>query len=154
MDLTYRLDRLSIGFPYAIWGTAEAIWVVGDGWIARSTGSSFTAPVTLYGIWGSGPNDIWAVGKAGTIMHGTAVNTTWQWQTIHSDATSVDLYGIWGSGPNDIWVVGQKGVILHGDGAGWASVASDVTTSLNAVWGIGATDVWAVGNNGVTLRWH
>jgi len=78
----------------------------------------------LYGIWGSGPNDIYVVGEDGTILHSTG-DGTWATQT---SGVSVDLIAVWGSGSGDVYVVGgnetnpDQGVILHSTGNGtWTS---------------------------------
>jgi hypothetical protein len=62
----------------------------------------------LAGIWGSGPNDVWAVGGSGTILHwnGSA------WSSVSSCITN-NLNGVWGSGANDAWAVGYSGTILE-----------------------------------------
>ncbi len=62
----------------------------------------------LFGVWGSGPSDVWAVGWGGTILRwdGRA------WARVSSGAT-VDLLGVWGSGPSDVWAVGEGGTILR-----------------------------------------
>jgi hypothetical protein len=58
-------------------------------------------PVELYGIWGSGANDVWAVGAQNNIVHydGAA------WTNVVSGANG-SLSAIWGSGPNDVWAGG------------------------------------------------
>jgi hypothetical protein len=100
-------------------------------------------------VWGSGPNDVWAVGDAGTILHwnGTA------WTGVPS-GTGNDLYGVWGSGPNDVWAVGAGGTVLHWNGTAWTGVSSGTTNYLRSVWGSGASDVWAVGDAGTILHWN
>jgi photosystem II stability/assembly factor-like uncharacterized protein len=120
--------------------------------------SSFTptqAPNALRGMWESGPNDVWAVGDAGTIVH-------WNgsvWSTMPGVATQ-SLLAVWGSGPNDVWAVGHDplssvSVTLRWDGAVWASipVPSGSLEPLHGVWGSGPKDLWAVGQGGTILRW-
>ena len=55
-----------------------------------------------------GPDDIWAVGYAGDIVHwnGSA------WSTTASGTTS-NLSDVWGSGPDEVWAVGVGGAVLH-----------------------------------------
>lgn len=88
-----------------------------------------------------GPNDEWAVGDAGTILHRTAAGTT-----LAVSGVTRNLYGIWASGA-DIYVVGEGGVILHTSGGAWTAENSGVTTPLYAVAG-NATDIYAVGAGG------
>jgi hypothetical protein len=72
------------------------------------------AAVTLVGVWGSDPSNVWAVGLQGTIVHwdGRA------WTSV-SSGTTYDLYSVWGTAPDDVWAVGT-GTILHWDGSQWS----------------------------------
>src|SRR5579862_8554897 len=93
----------------------------------------------LDGVWGSGPNSVWAVGN-GTIVH-------WDghaWSGQRSD-TNESLYGVWGTADDDVWAVGGNGAAVHWNGATWTSATTGVTSDLLSVWGNGADDVWAVG---------
>ncbi len=104
----------------------------------------------LVAIWGTGPNDVWAVGSqsgGGYQVDPTGVIVHWNgttWSNVAIGTTSA-LSGIWGSGSNDVWAVGQKGTILHWNGSSWTVSASGVTRPLDAVWGSGPGDVWVVG---------
>ena len=104
----------------------------------------------LFGVWGSGPNDVFAVGD-GTILHSSNDGAAWQAQT---SGTTQTLSGVWGSGPNDVFAVGDGGVILHSsnDGASWQAQTSGSHAILSGVWGSGPNDVFAVGGNGVILH--
>ena len=132
-------------------GCDEADWcpVVSTGIDARHA---------LIAIWGSGKDDVWAVGSSGTIVHwdGSA------WKTIPS-GTKQTLRGIWGSGPNDVWIVSSPALVLHGTGysAGAATfdpapeipqVVTHMTTLTHAVWGTSSTDVW-IGGEAVPIDW-
>ena len=68
----------------------------------------------LGGAWGSGSNDVWAVGGAGSIVHWDG--TTW---SVVESGTTRDLNGVWGTGPSDVWAVGSGG-ILHWNGSVWS----------------------------------
>jgi hypothetical protein len=50
---------------------------------------------------------VWAVGKAGTILHwnGSA------WSTVPSP-TSADLDAVFGADACDVWAVGDRGAVL------------------------------------------
>ncbi len=105
----------------------------------------------LNAVWGSGANDVWAVGDAGVVRRWTGA-TPKRWQVV-SVPTDHDLTGVWGSGPNDIWVVGEHGTILHFDGASWtqpvAAFQPGVEPHLRGIWGSGPNDVWVVGDSTV-----
>ncbi|MDF2692676.1 MAG: Type fimbrial biosis protein PilY1, partial [Labilithrix sp.] len=65
----------------------------------------------LRAVWGSGPNDVWAVGELATIVHWDGQSWTLATSALPL-GTKPDLNGIWGSGPEDVWAVG-KGTALH-----------------------------------------
>jgi hypothetical protein len=105
----------------------------------------------LLGVWGSGPNDVWAVGGS-TILHWNGSS----WSSVASPPNG-GLVGVWGSGPNDVWAVGGSGTILHWNGSSWSSFSSGTTSDLLKVWGSGPNDVWAVGGAGLIstiLHWN
>ena len=104
-------------------------------------------------MWGSGPDDVWAVGSDGShpaIFHwdGKAWTTTLR----GTDGDSGLLAAVWGSGPRDVWAVGgsslAKALLYHWDGAEW-SLDDTLTGSPNSVWGSGPNDVWAASSGGV-----
>ncbi len=108
----------------------------------------------LFGVWGTAPNDVFAVGEAGTILHYDGA-IGWQVQ----QAPTVDgLMGIWGTGPKDVFAVGDNGTILHFDGLSWKSMSSGTSAQLLGVWGTGPKEVFAAGQdlasgNGVVLSY-
>jgi len=103
----------------------------------------------LNALWGSGGNDIWAVGDQGVTRHwdGDA------WTVVASPVVS-DLRGVWGSRSDDVWAVGDDGTVIHWDGASWTvkeiPASADRRPRLRAINGTG-DDVWIAGE-GVLLR--
>ena len=75
------------------------------------TWSSLTTNTTqtLYGLWGSGANDLFAVGTGGTILHYDG--TAWSEMTSGTDLT---LEAVWGTVSGEVHAVGEYGVILRG----------------------------------------
>jgi hypothetical protein len=59
------------------------------------------------GLWGRGPNEVWAVGANGAVIRwdGTA------WGTVRR--APHDVYAVWGSTAGEVWIVGDYGTILH-----------------------------------------
>jgi hypothetical protein len=105
----------------------------------------------FFGGWASEPDDVWAVGTSGTIMHWDGT----KWSDVTS-STAANLMNAWGSSGNDVWAVGDSGTIVHWDGAKWRSVPSGTTVDLVAVWGDASDDVWVVGGPGypgTVLHW-
>ena len=100
----------------------------------------------LSGIWGFGSTQIFAVGKAGTILQ---YDTKWKQMTSN---TTIDLARVWGPGATDLYAVGAKGTVMRYDGKAWRRSWSTVTGDLRSVWGSSATDVWIVGDKGRILH--
>src|SRR5258706_5608994 len=101
----------------------------------------------LSDLWGTGPNDVWAVGQSGD--GGSWVVLRWDgrlWSELARLDAGRSISGIWGSGPDDVRVYGDA-KMFHFDGHTWAS--EDLGTIGNAVrlGGSGPRDVWAVGND-------
>jgi hypothetical protein len=150
----------------ALWASAASdVWVVGEAYctqgvatypcgkiwhydgasLAEVPGLERTDPILA--IWGSGADDLWAVG-AGTLLHGDG--RSW---TVVEQHSGVWHFGVWGSAANDVWVVGADGQISHFDGNRWSDVASPTSSNLLGVSGSGPSDVWAVGARGTLLHW-
>jgi len=116
-----------------------------------------TDPNSLHAVWGSGPNDVYAVGKGGTILHYDGNDPNWSAMT---SATTVYLEGVWGTGLNDVFVVGDSNTILHYEGPKpdpneeWRPMDSQTTAQLMAVRAVGFFDVFAVGASGTILRYY
>ena len=110
---------------------------------------------TLNAVWGSGPDDVFAVGVGGTIQHSNDNGAAWDsLQSPSNPTTTATLNAVWGSG-SDVFAVGTDGTIQHSsnDGASWQTQTSGVAniTNFNAVWGSGPDDVFAVGNQAVII---
>lgn len=105
----------------------------------------------LTAVWGASPDDVWAVGWAGAMLH----RTGGAWAHVVSP-TTYNLGGVWGSSATDLWAVGDHGLVLHGDGASWTRAstpdAGSFPPSLRAVHGVSSSDVWAVGEFGSVLH--
>ncbi|PTL81542.1 hypothetical protein [Vitiosangium sp. GDMCC 1.1324] len=98
---------------------------------------------TLESIHGSGPNDVWAVGRLGTLIHWDGT----QWSGVDS-GTNIDLHAVWAVGPKDAWAVGERGTVLHWDGTRWSRMALGIDNTLADVWASGPGDVWIVAGSG------
>ena len=116
-------DSRSTKLLYGIWADDDVVWLAGEGGTLRrmtrsavktKTFETVDSPVdaALYGIFGFGPNDIWAVGEASTVLHWDGA--TWsKVETPYDDATEKPrLLSVWGSSPGDVWI-GGHGTMLH-----------------------------------------
>ncbi|MBN9163970.1 MAG: hypothetical protein J0I07_23585 [Myxococcales bacterium] len=111
---------------YGVWGNEQVVWVVGEGGtLRRMTPAKLSSrafetvasPVTadLRGIYGFGPDDVWAVGDDATVVHYDG--KVWSRLATPLDGVNVKprLFAVWGSSPKDVWI-GGNGVMLHFEG--------------------------------------
>jgi hypothetical protein len=123
--------------------TTELVSCDDVAWCSVETGVG--ALDILTAVWGSGKNDVWAVGSGGSVLHydGAA------WKRSPTRVIST-FFGVWGSGPNDVWAVSDTQVLLHSDGwkdgqATWTSFPTSVPTASTkltlAIWGFGPEDI-------------
>jgi hypothetical protein len=144
---------------YGVWTDGAATWVVGgdataggarpviarhraaEGWQAIDTAA--LPDVALFKVWGSGADDVWAVGTGGVILHfdGDAWTPT-------TSPTDDRLIAVWGTTADDVYAVGGDGVglVLRWDGAAWTTFAS-TPEPLSGVWRAAAGGPLYVGGN-------
>jgi hypothetical protein len=106
-------------------------------------GSGFTRMSTpgagvVFGVWGSSPDQMWAVGgEAGGASGAFAWRLdgdTWAEAPGFPGELSGNeaLWKVFGRGPDDVWMVGTDGTMLHWDGAllsrGFAGIAESLFT--------------------------
>ncbi len=106
----------------------------------------------LRDVWGTAPDNVWAVGSGSTIMHYDGAS----WNSVPPPVTGQFLHGIWGSSADNIYTVGGNGTVFHYDGNGWADVtpSSGFTTEiLTGVWGSSPSDIYAVGFAGTIAHY-
>ncbi len=101
----------------------------------------------LHGISGSGPNDVYAVGENGTVLHYDGTN----WTLLTDIPTNENLRAVWAHAANDVAIVGDNGVELHFDGTSWTQSEATSDNDLYAVWSDGSTR-FAVGSNSLVRR--
>src|SRR5580704_229123 len=102
------------------------------------------ARVNYRSVWGSGHDDVWAVGDKGTIVHFDGMG----WSASPSGTTTENLTSVHGTSPTDVWVSGDKGTIYRWDGKAWTRASEIADTALLSVWASGTNDIWAVGTLG------
>ncbi|MEM9490089.1 MAG: hypothetical protein AAGC55_13155, partial [Myxococcota bacterium] len=149
-----------------LWGMAgdsRVIAVGDDGTIRLYDGSAWTVETSpdpfnsdLHAVWGSGFNDIYAVGDNFTLLH----RNSGGWAVLETagdggDDSDDDFNAIWGSGADDIYVSGDNG-LRHFDGTMWTAPvlpSSVENVPLRGIWGTGPDNVFVVGNDGTTLHY-
>jgi hypothetical protein len=121
--------------------------------------------MNLYSVFPLSPDNAWAVGAGGTILHwnGTGCKC---WSLITSP-TTLDLHSVFFpdvSNPNDGWIVGQSDgsfpAMLHWDGVAWVQLdtshgipwAAGQVGDLWSVYFLSPSDGWAVGAPGTVTN--
>jgi hypothetical protein len=161
-------DGLSgVGSLSGVWGSSiDDVFVVGgseagaevyhfdgEGW------EQMTTPDLDLLVWvhGFGPNEVFTVGKSGSMARYDGSS----WTKIDTGMTQ-DLWGIFGFAPDDLWIVGGDPftgppVLAHYDGENFTSYAvvesenPQGAKALFKVWGIEG-QLYAVGQLGLILR--
>ena len=149
-----------------IWGSsADDIYVVGDslslfhfnGTIWRNLGKDLQdrqrpdsmAPLYwphLYGVWGSGPDNVFVVGENGYIWRHDGD----KWH-LEESRTRRRFYGIWGNGPDDVFAYGDNGALVHFNGSVWEPIYAD-TATLTDAWPLSENVLLFAGNKGGIYR--
>ena len=129
----------------------------GAAWVREESGVD--AP--LWGVWGARPDELWAVGGAGTTDPPVMLRGDGEggWTPVDVAAVSGEstaLYKVWGRAADDVFAIGARGLVLHYDGASWRAEASRTTATLIGISGAadGSGDVVVAGgrSSGVVLR--
>ena len=150
-------------------GTLQRVWTRGGGrfYITGSGGAAYRSvdglmafeaidtriSDPLRGVWGTGDNNVYAVGLDGLILRFSGG----QWRRVRDNAAdelpSVFLFGVSGKAGNDIAVVGWRGTAIRFDGRSWTVEATDSDVDLRDVWVDTSTDAaFAVGASGTVLQ--
>jgi hypothetical protein len=117
-----------------------------EGQIIRHDGGRFErletpGSNTVYGVWGVAPDDMWAVGGAGSSPTGGFI---WRfdgerWRAAEAAPseleTSATVFKVWGRAHDDVWFVGSDGLLLHYDGALFERVDAGTQRTLLTVHG-------------------
>ncbi len=104
------------------------------------------SPRSSYDVWGSGPEDVYAVGEDFTILHYNGA----AWSSVDYQADFTPTH-VWGTASDDVFIVGDDGTILHFDGRSWMKMRSGTDEWLWDVWGVSGTSVFVVGSEGTIL---
>lgn len=128
----------------------DGVAIMGRDSLLRFEGGEWSEPASadaLRATWGSGPDDVWAVGDGGRVLR-------WDGDRVQrlEPPTQHTLRALWGDAADAVWAVGDAGTILQWDGSRWSAEDSGTEQALYAVWGTGPGDVWAGGSGGVLLH--
>lgn len=101
----------------------------------------------LFDLWGSGPDDVWAVGRPGLLLHWDG--TSWSRTDL---GTSEALTAVWGTGAGDVYVVGHKGIGYHFNGSSWSGIGTGTGQNLYDVGRGPGGETYICGQQGVVRR--
>lgn len=145
----------------AVWSpNKQAAWAVGEhgivyrfgeeGWnrVPRFGRSNKQTNNFLYGMWGTSPNNLWAIGE--NLLHFDGHR--WQTQRLGIRWSGVVWRALWGTSEGRVWMVGNQGNIAWSKGEDWYPVPSVTDTNLTAIWGTDAGNIWVVGDQGTILH--
>jgi hypothetical protein len=141
-----------------VWATAaDNVWFAGsDGKVTQYTGTglvdrSTSTDLDWYGIWASGPSDVWVVGK----------NDDWEGASMHWNGSAwspgsmpvlESIEDVWGLDSTHVWAVEISGNVLFWNGATWSVERPGNSEWARGIWGTSANDIWVVGGSGLTLH--
>ena len=91
---------------------------------------------SLRGVWGSSPDNVWAVGDRGTIIHWDGS----QWSKVQSP-TNLILWDIWGTSADNVYALhislANQSKLIHFDGTEWREITDQLPVgerSLVSLW--------------------
>ena len=135
----------AVGYADSVWSRgADSVWT-------RQRGGPTTQ--TLSGVSALSPDDAWAVGAPGTVVHYNAGTVQLVTTPFTLTLTAVQMLspteGYAVGGDDQAWP--YRGVIARWDGAQWTQVAAP-PAKMNGLFMLGSGDGWAVGQNGEIWR--
>jgi hypothetical protein len=103
----------------------------------------------LHAVWGLSAQNVFAVGKAGAILHYDGKG----WTKMLNPKTA-DLYAIWALSPQEVYAAGD-GVVVYYDGTEWKEAySSTYTFNFRGLWAAqGSKTLYGVGEMGGTIRY-
>ena len=118
--VAYASTKAGVAAPARAAGTVGTI-VEWDG--TKWTVQNLSSPQTLYGVWASGPETVWAVG-----FSSIWVREFGKWNTVLNSPQQT-LYAVAGAGDGSAWAVGTFGAMTR-----WAAESSRLhSRSLRSV---------------------
>lgn len=100
----------------------------------------------LFDVYGTAPNDVYAVGNKGAMFHYDGTD----WTAVPLAVTS-PLTSIWGPGDGTLYSVGHGGVALRYAGGQWSGLESGTENDLYTV-GMFQDEIYACGEAGTVRR--
>lgn len=147
------------GQPVVAGDDGTILWKRDGEWEVQQTPTD----QNLWGVWGTSPENVWAVGGNGDEATGEPTVIRYDgtsWSTVEvPDLEHVDvhaLFKVWGTGPDDVFIVGQQGLVLRWNGEELVEQFTGTSEDLISLWGTGGDNIVAIGGRsvGVVARWN
>jgi hypothetical protein len=148
-------DVFAVGGPLGNGSPSAILHYDGKAWTDLAPGGT----ETFWWTFGTGAQDVWAVGEKGRIAHFDGTHVT----DVAPRLTTATLYGVWSAAPDDVWAVGgspgagssaPNDVVLHFDGTAWTAGEGPqaLGRAFFKVWGTAPDNLYVVGEYGTV--WH
>lgn len=138
-ELFYRIWASNSDNIYA-GGSAGLVHYNGTSWSRVTTPNSEN--LTMLGVHGTTPNDIYAYGINFIDVSHNGGST---WATSSGDGIPI-VVSMWSSSPTDIYAVAwNANSIYHSSGSAWESMGLIAPTLMNDIWGYDEQNIFAVG---------
>jgi hypothetical protein len=101
----------------------------------------------LLSVWGTGPQDVWAVGADARDGSGPMVLhfDGESWTRLESGQAAGDLWWVFGFDGGPIYLGGDGGMIIRVEADVFTRMDTPGTETVFGIWGASPDDVWAVG---------
>jgi hypothetical protein len=140
---------------WAVGGTPEGGTGAPNDLVLHWDGTSWTQVAlpqalgrTLFKVWGTASEDLYAVGELGVVWH--RVGTTWNLESQPPVAHG-NLLTVFGCSATEVYAVGGRDVLLS-DGKKWTPLAVELTNDMNGVSCASPGAVVIVGFGGAKQR--
>jgi hypothetical protein len=152
-----------IDYHNCVWGTSpDNVYAAGLGISSMANGRHWNGTdwtdlmidfgwSEVTGIYGSGPDDIWAVLKQETYNLYHYNGTAW---SDHTEGwMDEELHDVWVHSSGIAYAVGANRAVYYYDGSTWHDQSFGVAATLYGVFGSSPSDVYAVGQHALIYHW-
>lgn len=137
---------------HAVWAWDEDhLFIGGDGVLLQFDGQTWVSTALegqVFGLWGSSPTNVVAVGSGGQVWRHD-IGGVW---SLEPSGTLADLRAVSGRNAFDIYAVGDSARVIHYDGAAWWPMESASSGDYRAVWTARDMPTLLAGSDGVIQR--
>ena len=118
----------------------------------------------MQSIWGSSPDNIYAVGHSDEIKGQVWHYDGKQWSSVYIFmGLAYTPNTVFGFSANDVWIAGgfygntstaDSSLIMHYNGSTWRRINAYGGRLIENIWGNSPDNVWFVGLNGTIFHWN